>query len=527
MKEVLLAAVACMPAVFADNYPRQPAIDVQHYVFRLALSDESDAISGEATIVVRLKESGVTQVALDLAAPADGKGMTVDEVTFRGSAIAYHHDRSRLQLSLPSGLKNGDRVEFTVRYHGIPQAGLRILKNKYGERCFFSSNWPDFAHYWLPLIDHPYDKASAEFLVTAPSQYQVVANGRLAETLDLGDGRRITHWIQPEPIAAWLFNIGVAQFAARHFGLEAGIPLETWVYHQDRDAGIATFEEPTRRAIQFFSSHIGPYPYGKLAAVETPANRGGMEVASAIFYGEETVTGRPADHLVAHETAHQWFGDSVTESDWDDVWLSEGFATYFALLATENYEGFPAFAAGLRRARAQVFAAERQLPGVAVVQTQPWTGIPNPIVYQKGAWVLHLLRGQIGAERFWAGIREYYRRYRDRNASTADFQHVMEEVSGMDLGWFFRQWVYRAGSPVIEGGWSYHAAAKKIEIHLAQIQPGPAYRLPLEIAVDGKINKVELNVKQQRFQLPAASAPSQVELDPNTRMLMDAKFSKD
>src|SRR5579885_2385654 len=226
MKEVLLAAVACMPAVFADNYPRQPAIDVQHYVFRLALSDESDAISGEATIVVRLKESGVTQVALDLAPPADGKGMTVDEVTFRGSAIAYHHDRSRLQLSLPSGLKNGDRVEFTVRYHGIPQAGLRILKNKYGERCFFSSNWPDFAHYWLPLIDHPYDKASAEFLVTAPSQYQVVANGRLAETLDLGDGRRTTHWIQPEPIAAWLFNIGVAQFAARHFGLEAGIPLE-------------------------------------------------------------------------------------------------------------------------------------------------------------------------------------------------------------------------------------------------------------------------------------------------------------
>ena len=164
---------------------------------------------------------------------------------------------------------------------------------------------------------------------------------------------------------------------------------------------------------------------------------------------------------------------------------------------------------------------------MAVVQTKPWTGIPNPIVYQKGAWVLHLLRGQIGAERFWAGIREYYRRYRDGNASTADFQHVMEEVSGTDLGWFFRQWVYRAGSPVIEGGWSYHSAAKKIEIHLAQIQPGPAYRLPLEIAVDGKINKVELNAKQQRFQLPAASAPSQVELDPNTRMLMDAKFSKD
>ncbi len=525
-KILLLAAAACAPVLFADNYPRQPGIDVEHYIFRITLSDQSDQISGETTIVVRFVEAGVTQVRFDLASTAAGRGMTVDRVTSRGSAVPYVHRDSRLELTLPDAPERAGLREFTVAYHGVPADGLKIIRNKYGDRCFFASNWPDRARQWLPTIDHPYDKASGEFMVTAPSKYQVVANGRLVETLDLGDGRRTTHWTQPEPIATWLYSIGVAEFAARRFGRAAGVPLETWVYHQDREAGIATFEGPTREAIEFFSSHIGPYPYDKLAAVESAGNGGGMEVASSIFYGENTVTGHPASRLVAHETAHQWFGDSVTEKDWDDVWLSEGFATYFALLDIEHYQGRDAFVAGLKSARARIFAAEKRLPGVAVVQAKPWTGIPNQIVYQKGGWALHILRGQIGTEKFWEGIREYYRRFRDGNASTADFRRAMEEVSGTDLGWFFRQWLYRAGSPVVEGGWKYDAAAKKIEIDLTQTQSGDAYRLPLQIGIGGNIEKIEMDRKRQHFEIAAAAEPSTVELDPNTWILMDASFSR-
>jgi len=253
---------------------------------------------------------------------------------------------------------------------------------------------------------------------------------------------------------------------------------------------------------------------------------GGMENASAIFYGERAVNGRPALALVAHEVAHQWFGDSVTEKDWDDVWLSEGFATYFQLLATEHYQGRDAFVAGLQRNRTIVFNVEKRLPGVAVVQDKPWQGIPNNIVYQKGGWTLHMLRGQIGTEKFWAGIREYYRRYRDANASTADFRKVMEEVSGTDLGWFFQQWTGRAGSPSLEGGWKYDAAAHKIEIDLAQTQPGDAYRLPLEISIGGKMEKIEMTRKQQGFEIAAEREPASVELDPDTWILMSAKFAK-
>ena len=515
-------AILAVCAAFADNYPRQKGIDAQHYVLRVSLSDENDAISGETTVTLRFVSDGVREFALDLA-----NGMTVDAVSSAGAGLTFTHQNDRLTISLPAAPQAGDLRDFTIRYHGTPADGLRAVKNKYGERCFFSQNWPDLARQWLPMIDHPYDKATSEFLVTAPARYQVVANGALQEEIDLGDGRRMTHWKESAPIASWLNNIGVAQFASLHVGKAAGIPLETWVFPRDRDAGMATFDEPMRQAMEFYSERVGPYSYEKLASVQNGAARGGgMEHASEIFFGQGSVTGRPALGLVAHETAHQWFGDSVTEKDWDDVWLSEGFATYFASLTTEHYEGRDAFVTQMKRSRASIFNSEKRLPGVAVVQDRPWKGIPNGIVYQKGGWSLHMLRGQIGDAKFWAGIREYYRRFRDANASTADFEKVMEEESGADLGWFFKQWLYRPGSPTVQGTWHYNVAAATVAIELMQTQNGEAYRLPLEIAVGDSTTKVEMTQKQQSFEIPAAKDPGTVTLDPNVWILMDAKFEK-
>jgi aminopeptidase N len=153
-------------------------------------------------------------------------------------------------------------------------------------------------------------------------------------------------------------------------------------------------------------------------------------------------------------------------------------------------------------------------------------GVLNQLVYQKGGWVLHMLRGQVGTDKFWPGIRDYYRRYRDGNASTADFRKVMEENTGSDLGWFFQQWLYRAGSPVVEGGWRYDPAAKKILMELSQTQAGEAYRLPMEVGVDGSVEKIELTQKHQRFEIAAEKQPASVILDPNTGLLMEARLVK-
>jgi aminopeptidase N len=516
----------------ADTYPRQANVDALHYAFQLTLNDENDEITGEATITLRFTGAGVTEVALDLASASNSKGMTVAEVSSGGASVAFKHQADRLILSFPAPPPVGEQLQFIVRYRGVPANGLRMLKNKFGERVFFSENWPNNARQWLPMIDHPYDKATSEFIITAPAKYQVVANGLLQEETDLGDGRRLTHWKQSVPIASWLNAIGVAQFAVHHDGLVKGVPHQTWVYYQERTTGPAWFETKSRQAMEFFSEHIGPYSYEKLANVEAAGFGGGTEHASAIFYGEKSILERPDTGLVAHEIAHQWFGNSVTEKDWDDVWLSEGFATYFTLLVAEHGEGRDAFVAGLKRSREGVFALEKQMPGVAVLHENlaDMKKVLNRIIYQKGGWTLHMLRSLMGTEKFWAGIRDYYQRYRNGSATTEDFRRVMEEHSGLELSWFFQQWLARAGSPVIEGGWRYDATTKHIVIELTQTQPGEAYRLPLEIGLttDGatKIEKIEFTQKQQRFELGADREPVTVALDPNTWVLMETRFGK-
>jgi aminopeptidase N len=509
--------------LWADTYPRQPGVDAQHYIFSVELRDETDEIAGEATADLRFVQAGVHEVALDLA-----KGMTVSEVSSGGKAVKFGHTSDRLVITLPDAVAANERRQFTVKYHGVPATGLRIGLNKYKERTFFSANWPDLAHQWLPIIDHPYDKATSEFVITAPAKYQVVANGRLVEIAELGDGRRVTHWKESTPIASWLNAIGVAQFASRTFGTLRGTPLETWVYHQDAAGAPVTFDDNTRRAMEFYSDHIGPFSYEKLANVIAAGLNGGTEHASAIFYGEGTVGSQRAPGLVAHEIAHQWFGDSVTERDWDDVWLSEGFATYFTLLVTEHYRGRDAFVEGLKSSRNTVFHTEQQLPGSAVVHANlsDMKRVLNQLVYQKGGWVLHMLRAQIGTEKFWEGIREYYKRYRDANASTAEFRKVMEEASGQDLHWFFQQWLYRAGSPVVDATWTYDSTAHKVAIELVQTQQADVYRLPLEVAVGNRVERVLMTERTQRFEFAASQQPAKVELDPGTWVLMQSKIEK-
>jgi aminopeptidase N len=513
-------------AASGDTYPRQPSVHAIHYLFRLTLNDASDEIVGETTADIRFLSDGVTEFWLDLASASNGKGMTVSEVTSGGAAVRYGHKADRLLITLPTPAKSGERRQFTVKYRGIPASGLWASANSYGDRGIFSVNWPNLAHQWLPIIDHPYDKATSEFVIIAPAKYQVAANGLLQEERDLGDGMRMTHWKQSVPIASWLNAIAVAQFSKRQIGSAAGVELSTWVPYQEREAGMKTFDLAARQAMEFFSENVGPFPYEKLANVwaSAPGFRGGTEHASVIFYG----CCQSSSSVVWHEIAHQWFGDSVTEKDWDDVWLSEGFATYFTLLASEHYQGRDAFVKGLTSSRNRVFELEKRLPAATVEHNNlsDMSKVLNQLIYQKGGWTLHMLRAQVGTDKFWEGIREYYRLYRDSNASTEDLRKVMEEISGQDLRWFFQQWLYRTPSPAVEGVWTYNAANKRIEIEIAQTQKGMAYRLPLEIGVAEGIVRIEMTEKQQHFEIPVEREPAVVTLDPNTWVLMEARFGK-
>jgi aminopeptidase N len=535
-----LTLVAAAGSARADTYPRQPGIDVLHYAFRLALADETDAIEGEATVQFRVLQGGLSEIVLDLAQASPGppgRGMTVASVTESGAPLRFAHAQDRLQVALERPGRAGEQREVVVRYSGAPAAGLLVGPNKHGDRTFFSDNWPDKARQWLPVVDHPYEKATSEFRVTAPARYQVVSNGLLVEETDLGDGRRLSHWRESVPIAPWLYALGVARFAVAHRPAWSGIPIETWVYPQDRDRGFEAFAEPTVAALDFFSARIGPYSYERLANVQANGVKGGMESATSIFYGDDSVVGprKRWRSVVVHEIAHQWFGNAVTEGDWDDVWLSEGFATYFTHLFVEHAEGRDAFVAGLRADRDQIRAFDEKNPGYRIVHDnladmkQVTTG---PGTYKKGAWTLHMLRGVVGDEAFWSGIREYYRLYRDRNASTGDFRRVMEEASGRELAWFFDEWLLRGGMLKVRGRWAWDATARTLRLDLEQLQAAEPYRMPVELAIDvagdtdRRTDRIELRERRQGFTLPLDREPRSVALDPRDLVLMDAEIAR-
>jgi aminopeptidase N len=537
---VLLAAAHGL--AWADTYPRQPGVDVLGYVFRLTLSDTSDVVEGEALVDVRFLASGATGVELDLASPtpeAPGRGMTVTGVFADGGALDFTHARDRLAVGLQRPAAAGERRRFTVRYRGIPATGLVIGPNKHGDRGFFTDNWPDKARQWLPVVDHPSDKATCEFDVTAPARYQVVSNGLQVEETDLGDGRRRTRWVQSVPIASWLYVLGVSPFAVDHRPAWRGIPVQTWVYPQDRDAGFHDFAVPSTDVLEFYATRIGPYAYEKLANVQSNSVGGGMEAATAVFYDDDSVTGQRTTrwrNVVIHEIAHHWWGNAVTERDWDDVWLSEGFATYFTLLFIEHAYGRDEFVQGLLQSRDSVRAFDTKRPGYRLVHDNlaDMGQVTTSQTYQKGGWTLHMLRGLVGDEAFWAGIRAYYARYLNANASTADFRRTMEETTGRDLGWFFDQWLYRPGGfPKVRGTWRFDAAARAVRLELEQVQPEGPYQLPVEVSIrrtgaaQPTIERIELRERRQVVSLPADEAPDAVTLDPGTWVLMDVELVRD
>jgi aminopeptidase N len=531
----LLPMSAC--AVQGQTYPRDWAVDILHYRFHLTLSDASNEIRGRTEVTVRFSEEGRTDFTLDLVGRKDGSssGMQVRNVTRDGQEVRHRHVGDLLTISLTAPSLAGEERTFSVTYEGTPEDGLIIGTNQYGERTFFGDNWPDRARHWLPTIDHVSDKATVEWIVNAPEDYEVVATGRLVERSDLPDGTELTHWRSEVPISPKVMVMGAARFAIRTTGHVGHIPIQAWVYPQDREAGFHDFSR-AERVVGFFQDQIGPFPYEKLANVQSKTRYGGMENAGNIFYSERAIRGDGSNEgLIVHEIAHQWFGDSVTETDWNHIWLSEGFATYFTHLYNEHFYDRTRLVQGMERDRRTVIQFLARNPDLALVPPgyEEPEDMLNRNAYQKGSWVLHMLRRVVGDEVFWSGIRDYFATYRDSNARTEDFQNIMTQASRQDLDWFFHQWAFVAGHPVLEGTWSYDASSGRVDLTIQQVQARDfTFRFPIDIAVvspDGEIATVstmEVSERRQSFSVPVETEPSSIILDPDTWLLFEGRLTR-
>jgi len=505
---------------FADPYVRQPSVDAIHYNISIEVTDTSDSIAGITKLQVLIRDKSATGMWLDF------EDMSIEKLLVGGIERPFTHGNGRLAFEFDRTYSHNETVGIEVRYHGKPQEGLLFGRNRYGRRVIFANNWPDNARHWFPSIDHPSDKAAVSFTVTAPKKYTVVANGKMGRTVLLPRERRVVQWSEGKAIPTYSMAFGIAEFSVLN-SVEGVIPLAWYVYPQDSEFAAAKFRR-TARMLAFYEVLIGPYPYEKLAQVESIVKFGAMENSNAIFYSDSLFLAKPvSDEPVAHEIAHQWFGNSVTESDWDHLWLSEGFATYFEALFFEHIDGPEALKQVMARYadRIAVYKPVLYEPVVNPGQTDPLKKL-TPLTYEKGAWILHMLRGMLGDEMFFNGIRRYYSMYEGRNASSEDFQKVMEAVSATDLSSYFRQWLHLPCLPEYRLTWHWSESAGELEISVLQVQATGLFDMPMEIVVSAEnrkdVHRIRIHEAAHSFRIPLRIKPSAVELDPNNWILKGA-----
>jgi aminopeptidase N len=502
-------------------------IDVQQYTFAITVSDSSNLIKGNAAIDILCIQNS-RHISLDLVSNNNtGKVMKVLQVTMNGQSLPYSHSNNLLTIDLPNELKTGERTTIVVNYEGIPADGLIITNNKYGHRGFFSDNWPNRARNWLPCVDHPADKAAVDFIVTAPSHYQVISNGIQTAAIDIDKNKRRTHYKETVPLATKILALGIAEFAIQQAGDVQGIPVYSWVYPEDKDKGFYDYAVAVD-ILPFFIKNVAPFAYKKLANVQSTTMFGGMENAGAIFYAEDnSITGtRKSESLIAHEIAHQWFGNMATEADWSHLWLSEGFATYMAILYFEHKYGADTARSMLTKNRDQVIAfARKKLRPVVDSSVTNYMDLLNANSYQKGGWILHMLRRRLGDSTFWKGIRTYYNRFGSKNAQTSDLQAAMEEASGKDLKQFFHQWLFVAGHPMLDIQWKYNTAKKEVVVTVVQ-QQSFVFQFPLELKVGENLRTIEVKDKKTVVTFPVSEKPGAVIVDPEVNLLFEGKVEE-
>jgi aminopeptidase N len=508
-----------------------------NYNISITFNDRLTEISSARTEItlITLKDR-LSQIDLDFGE------MTVDAVTVNGQTAQYERIFGKLNIKLVTAMPKQTRSLVVVSYHGVPKDGLVLTTDKSGNPSAVGDNWPDRVHHWIPCLDHPSAKAPVTFSVTAPARDAVVANGQLNRVKAGANEARTWTWTEAVPIPPYCMIIAVGEFAQLKSSRRGMIPLSYYVPQTDRNFAIQGFA-PADPSLKFFSQTIAPYPYEKLALIVGATRFGGMENSSAIVFSSTLFDPRPTEtvskifkvregivDVVAHEIAHQWFGDSVTESTWADLWLSEGFATYFAGLFIQRYEGEAVFRQYMAEAAEAYFKYEKNtLTPIHDTETEDLFRLLNANNYQKGAWVLHMLRSQLGDKAFFAGIRAYYLAHRNSTATTEDLRIALEKTSGVSLKDFFSRWIYSSGHPQYEATWEWEQPRPGkgiLTVRLEQRQQDAAFLMPvpLEIMTAKGIVRKTINPsgKLTVVRLAVNSRPTALRLDPDSTILKEA-----
>ena len=509
---------------------------VTHLALDLTPDFKQRTVQGRATLQLQANARAVREVRLDAV------DLRVQSVEATHPVEAFHLTDNALILTFTRDLPPGGRATLTVAYEAEPKKGLyfRTPEMGYqpGDTHLFTQGEEMEARHWYPCLDFPNQFFTSEVICRVPEGMTVVSNGRLVSQAPDANGRVAFHWRQEKPHVSYLVTL-VAGYFKKLEDRHGAIPLAFYTPPSEFEQAANSFRG-TREMMAFFEEEIGvPYPWAKYdQVVVNDFVAGGMENTSATtltdrtLFTEATENIRNSEGLVAHELAHQWFGNLVTCKDWSQIWLNEGFATYYESLWTAFRQGRAAMLYELyHRARQLTDRSTETTPMVRRTFSDPGEMF-NHLAYDKGSWVLHMLRAQLGEELFRRGIRAYLERHAHGNVVTDDLRRVFEEVSGKTLDPFFDQWVYHGGLPSLDVSWSWDQQRRLARLTVKQTQPVDdqvlLFSFPLPVRFQGRFGVVEQTVqiksRQEDFYFSLESAPEMVRLDPDYALLARIRF---
>ncbi len=503
-----------------------------HFDVKLAFDSSLSQINSATTdVTILIRQPEVTKIDFDFGT------MPVSAVKVDNAAARFAQTNEKLDVYLTQPATKDQKLNISVTYSGVPQDGLILTKDRDGNPSAVGDNWADRVHHWIPCLDHPSAKASVRFTVTASSNNLVVANGILESSKTNPDTTKTWVYNESKPVSPYNMVVAVGQFANATLKTNASVPISYYVPQSDRRFAEQGFS-PAAPSVLTFSNLIAPYPYGKLALIIGATKFGGMENANTIVFTptlfQNFLTAKPrsqrynipngVEEVIAHEIAHQWFGDSVTEATWADLWLSEGFATYFAGIFLEKNEGKLRFRAYMREnAKSYLKYEKTRRTPIYDTETEKLFDLLTPNNYEKGGWVLHNLRGLLGDKAFFDGLKDYYNAHKESTATTSDLRDALEKSSGKDLKEFFERWIYKAGHPIYQTSWK-QTGKTSLEITIKQLQTDDAFLQPMtiEIITNKGAQRVTITPTDKETTVKVKSAkPKRIVVDPDEFILKE------
>ncbi|HWU88421.1 MAG TPA: M1 family metallopeptidase, partial [Kofleriaceae bacterium] len=515
-------------------------VDVRHLALELDVDPRRRAVAGTATLRCAVIAPGTRTVELDAVE------LQIERVTAGGAEVGFRHDGTRLRVELAAPLAAGAELVLAVTYHGTPRRGLYFVAPDDGyphkPHQVWSQGQDEDSRYWFPCIDAPNVKATSEVIVTVPASLFALSNGVLTSDRTEGE-RRTLHWLLDVPHSCYLVTLAVGDFSAIETRWR-DVPVFYYV-ERGREAAAERTLARTPQMLELFSQRFGvPYPYPRYAQVfVADFIFGGMENTSAttltdvVLMDDRAALDYDVDALVAHELAHQWFGDLVTCRDWGEGWLNEGFATYAEYLWREHYEGRDAADLELEDWAEMYFGEDsgRYRRTIATKMYDEPIDIFDHHLYEKGGRVLHMLRDVLGDDAFFRALAHYLGKHRHGVVESRDLARAVEEATGKNLDWFFSQWVIDgAGHPELEVCIRWDADARLAAVTVEQRQKvdarTPLFRIPARVRFRAGERDVDvtLEISETRhvFHVRLDGEPAQAIFDPGRVVLAAVKTDK-